>query len=165
MNYTWVDHEIFNIYTVHRLIGVSVYNNYTLSFYTEMWAALFVQLAFSIYISSAGFGSFPIAGWDRNLTELEEPLKEFNPNKEAFAVLVQTCFFPDQYQHITLEYNAWLWFADVLWFFSSASFISPTAVLQQLWQVFTPPSGRPEACCSPDALEIEAAQNSIMDGL
>lgn len=50
MNYTWVDHEIFNIYTVHRLIGVSVYNNYTLSFYTEMWAALFVQLAFSIYI-------------------------------------------------------------------------------------------------------------------
>lgn len=74
-------------------------------------------------------------------------------------------FFPDQYQHITLEYNAWLWFADVLWFFSSASFISPTAVLQQLWQVFTPPSGRPEACCSPDALEIEAAQNSIMDGL
>lgn len=118
-----------------------------------------------LYISSAAFGSFPIAGWDRNLTELEEPLKEFNPNKEAFAVLVQTCFFPDQYQHITLEYNAWLWFADVLWFFSSASFISPTAVLQQLWQVFTPPSGRPEACCSPDALEIEAAQNSIMDGL
>lgn len=118
-----------------------------------------------LYISFAGFGSFPIAGWDRNLTELEEPLKEFNPNKEAFAVLVQTCFFPDQYQHITLEYNAWLWFADVLWFFSSASFISPTAVLQQLWQVFTPPSGRPEACCSPDALEIEAAQNSIMDGL